>query len=170
MHSLVQPVPWREENMIGRVGGVPRRHREECPGLPAGRPSGPSEAGSVRIALLLLHSAARRHGDLTQGRGFASKRRPQLSWGPGEAKLGHPHLSPKGSPDAAAPHELPAVMQGGRTEPKHLPPGPGPAVGWSVPARRPFPNVARPRPQDYTFLSCTLSMDTQINVFFTSCT
>ncbi|KAJ1079705.1 hypothetical protein NDU88_000058 [Pleurodeles waltl] len=46
MRSLVQPVPWRVENVIGRVGGVPRRHQEECPGLrlglPAGRPSSTS--------------------------------------------------------------------------------------------------------------------------------
>ncbi|KAJ1138664.1 hypothetical protein NDU88_005045 [Pleurodeles waltl] len=73
------------------------------------------------LYFLLIHAAVRRPVDHMQGCGFATKRRPQMSSGPREARSGRPHLSPKGSPDAAAPHELPDVLQGGLTEPKCLP-------------------------------------------------
>ncbi|KAJ1165096.1 hypothetical protein NDU88_005525 [Pleurodeles waltl] len=73
------------------------------------------------LRFLLLCSVARRPGDLTEGRGFASKRGSQLSSGPRETRSGHPHRRPKASPDASTPHELPTILQGGCTEPNRLP-------------------------------------------------
>ncbi|KAJ1119257.1 hypothetical protein NDU88_007443 [Pleurodeles waltl] len=47
--------------------------------------------------------------------------RPQPSSGPQEATSGHLYPRQRDSPDAAAPYEHPAVLQGGRTGPKCLP-------------------------------------------------